>query len=124
MENRAIAKLLNETADLMEISAEDSFRIRSYRTAAGVIESYPDQMSAILKDPEKKLTDISGIGKGIAAIIEEIEERGSFERRDFAPCEGGERLGENGSLRRRGDQHSSQHPSRDFHQSVTLRGIF
>jgi DNA polymerase (family X) len=82
MENRAIAKLLLETADLMEISAEDSFRIRSYRTAAGVIEGYPEQMAAILKDPEKKLTDISGIGKGIAAVIEEIEERGSFERRD------------------------------------------
>ena len=31
MDNRAIAKLLNETADLMEIAAEDGFRIRSYR---------------------------------------------------------------------------------------------
>jgi DNA polymerase (family 10) len=82
MDNRAIAKLLTETADLMEIAGEDPFRIRSYRTAAGVIESYPEQMSAILKDPKKKLTDISGIGKGIATVIQEIEERGSFERRD------------------------------------------
>ncbi len=82
MDNRAIARLLSETADLMEIAGEDSFRIRSYRTAAGVIESYPEQMAAILKDPEKKLTDISGIGKGIATVIQEIEERGSFERRD------------------------------------------
>jgi DNA polymerase (family 10) len=82
MENRAIAKLISETADLMEISAEDPFRIRSYRTAAGVIEGYPEQVSAILKDPSKKLTDISGIGKGIASVIEEIEERGTFERRD------------------------------------------
>jgi DNA polymerase (family X) len=82
MDNRAIARLLSETADLMEIAGEDGFRIRSYRTAAGVIEGYPEQMSAILKNPEKKLTDISGIGKGIAAVIQEIEERGSFERRD------------------------------------------
>jgi len=82
MENRAIAKLISETADLMEISAEDSFRIRSYRTAAGVIEGYPEQMASILKDPAKKLTDIAGIGKGIASVIEEIEQRGSFERRD------------------------------------------
>jgi DNA polymerase (family 10) len=82
MENRAIAKLLSETADLMEISAEDPFRIRSYRTAAGVIEGYPEQLSAILKDPSKKLTDIAGIGKGIATVVAEIEERGSFERRD------------------------------------------
>src|SRR6266849_8215326 len=82
MENRAIAKLISETADLMEISAEDPFRIRSYRTAAGVIEGYPEQLSSILKDPEKKLTDIAGIGKGIAAVVVEIEERSSFERRD------------------------------------------
>ncbi len=74
--------MLSETADLMEISAEDSFRIRSYRIAAGVIEGHPEQLAVILKDPAKKLTDIAGIGKGIAAVIAEIEERGSFERRD------------------------------------------
>jgi DNA polymerase (family 10) len=82
MENRAIARLLAETADLMEIAGEDSFRIRSYRTASAVIEGYPEQLSAILKNPEKKLTDIAGIGKGIALVIQEIEQRGSFERRD------------------------------------------
>src|SRR5271170_1235333 len=82
MENRAIARLLNETADLMEIAGEDSFRIRSYRNAAGVIEGYPEQLSAILKDPERKVTDIPGIGKGIAGVLLEIEQRGSFERRD------------------------------------------
>lgn len=82
MENREIARLLWETADLMEIAGEDSFRIRSYRNAASVVEGYPDPVAAILKDPEKKVTDIPGIGKGIAAVLAEIEERGSFERRD------------------------------------------
>src|SRR5258708_9002996 len=82
MESGAMGNLISETADLMEISSEDPFRIRSYRTAAGVIEGYPEQLSSILKDPEKKLTDIAGIGKGIAAVVGEIEERGSFERRD------------------------------------------
>src|SRR5580692_11357597 len=82
MDNRAIARMLAETADLMEISSEDPFRIRSYRTAAGVIEGHPEQLAAILKDPAKKLTDIAGIGKGMASVIAEIEERGSFERRD------------------------------------------
>jgi DNA polymerase (family 10) len=82
MENRAIARLLNETADLMEIAGEDSFRIRSYRNAAGAIEGYPEQLSAILKDPERKITDIPGVGKGIASVVVEIEQRGSFERRD------------------------------------------
>ncbi|HEV1284319.1 MAG TPA: nucleotidyltransferase domain-containing protein, partial [Bryobacteraceae bacterium] len=82
MENRAIAQLLYETADLMEVAGEDSFRIRSYRNAAGVIEGHPESISSILKNPDKKVTDIPGIGKGIAAVLQEIEQRGSFERRD------------------------------------------
>jgi DNA polymerase (family X) len=82
VENRAIATLLNETADLMEVAGEDSFRIRSYRNAAGVIEGHPESISSILKNPDRKVTDIPGIGKGIAAILQEVEQRGSFERRD------------------------------------------
>jgi len=82
MDNIHIAKLLDETADLMEIAAEDSFRIRSYRNAAKTIEGHPESVASILADPARKVTDIPGIGKGIAAILAEIELRGSFERRD------------------------------------------
>jgi DNA polymerase (family 10) len=82
MENRELACLLSETADLMEIAAEDSFRIRSYRNAAGVIEGYPERLEDIAKDPERKLTDIPGIGKGIAGIVCELLERGTFDKRD------------------------------------------
>jgi DNA polymerase (family 10) len=82
MENREIVRLLTETADLMEIAGEDGFRIRSYRNAAAVIEGYPEQMSTILANPERKVTEIAGIGKGIAGVLEEIGQRGSFDRRD------------------------------------------
>ena len=82
MENREYARLLSETADLMEIAAEDSFRIRSYRNAASVIEGYPERVDDILRNPERKVTDIPGIGERIAAILQEISQRGSFERRD------------------------------------------
>ncbi len=34
MDNKAIAGILYETADLLEIDGQDSFRIRSYRNAA------------------------------------------------------------------------------------------
>ena len=83
MENREIARLLSETADLMEIAAEDPFRIRSYRNGASVIESYPERIEDILKDPQRKVTDIPGIGKGLASALQEIVTRGSFERRDL-----------------------------------------
>ncbi len=82
MENAEIARLLSETADLMEIADEDSFRIRSYRNGASVIEGYPERIEDILKDASRKVTDIAGIGKGLAAVLSEIIARGSFERRD------------------------------------------
>jgi len=83
MENREIARVLAETADLMEVAAEDGFRIRSYRNAASVIEGYPERIEDILCNPERKITDIPGIGKGIAGALGEICKRGSFDKRDL-----------------------------------------
>lgn len=82
MENREIAARLAETADLMEIAAEDGFRIRSYRNAAGIIEAYPERIEDIARNPERKLTEVSGIGKGIEAVIRELLARGTFVKRD------------------------------------------
>jgi DNA polymerase (family 10) len=82
MENKEIAQLLNETADLMEVAGEDGFRIRSYRNAASVIASHDERLQDMVRNPERKVTDIPGIGKGIAAVLAEICQRGSFERRD------------------------------------------
>jgi DNA polymerase (family 10) len=83
MENKEMARCLNETADLMEIAGEDSFRIRSYRNGATAIESYPERVADIVKNPDRKVTDIPGIGKGLAHVLTEILERGSCERRDI-----------------------------------------
>ncbi len=82
MENKEIARLLWETADLMEIAADDGFRIRSYRNGATAVEGYPERILDILRDPERKVTDIPGIGKGLSQVLAEIVERGSCERRD------------------------------------------
>jgi DNA polymerase (family X) len=82
LENREIARVLWETADLMEIAAEDSFRIRSYRNGATAVEGYPERIEEILRDPARKVTDIPGIGKGLANVLAEIVERGSCDRRD------------------------------------------
>ena len=83
MENREIARILQETADLMEIAGEDSFRIRSYRNGAAAVEGYPDPIVDILKDPGRSVTAIAGIGKGLAQALGEIAARGSCERRDL-----------------------------------------
>ncbi len=71
MDNKAIANVFYETADLMEINGDDSFRIRSYRRAAEAIEGLPQQVSTLIDEP-KKLLEIPGIGKGMAANIQEL----------------------------------------------------
>jgi DNA polymerase (family 10) len=83
MENKEIARVLWETADLMEIAGEDSFRIRSYRNGATAIEGNPERVIDILRDPNRKITEIPGIGKGLAAVLHEVVDRGSCERRDL-----------------------------------------
>src|SRR5580698_10337867 len=71
MDNKAIAGILYETADLLEIDAADSFRIRSYRNAAEAIEAQPQQIADLISEP-KKVLEIQGIGKGMLANLQEI----------------------------------------------------
>jgi DNA polymerase (family X) len=75
MDNKALAGILFETADLMEIDGQDSFRIRSYRNAAQSIEALPQQLSELIKEP-KKVLEIPGIGKGILEKLQEIFKQG------------------------------------------------
>lgn len=81
MDNRSIAQLFAETADLLEIGAGDPFRIRSYRRAAEAVESSTVQLSEIAGDI-KKLLEIPGIGKGMAANVQEIEKTGTLPLRE------------------------------------------
>ena len=71
MDNKAIAGILYETADLLEIDAADSFRIRSYRNAAQAIEALPQQIADLIAEP-KKVLEIQGIGKGMLLNLQEI----------------------------------------------------
>jgi DNA polymerase (family 10) len=71
MDNKNIASILYETADLMEIANEDSFRIRSYRRAAEALESLPYPIADIASE-DKKMLEIPGIGKGMVANLKEI----------------------------------------------------
>jgi DNA polymerase (family 10) len=74
-DNKAIANVFYETADLMEVNGDDSFRIRSYRRAAEALEALSEQVSELVKD-RKRLLEVPGIGKGMVANIEEIFREG------------------------------------------------
>src|SRR5437879_8327635 len=75
MDNKAIAGMLYETADLLEIDGQDSFRIRSYRNAAQAIEALPQQISELISEP-KKILEIPGIGKGMLTNMQEMFKEG------------------------------------------------
>src|SRR6266852_3225957 len=77
LDNRAVATILYEVGDLMEIDGDDSFRIRSYRRAAEAIESLSYPISDIVHDP-KKMLEIPGIGKAMSAHLQEIFREGKL----------------------------------------------
>src|SRR5437868_15414106 len=77
MDNKAIAGILYETADLLEIDGQDSFRIRSYRNAAEAIEALPQQISELISEPKQVLA-IPGIGKGMLANLQEMLSQGKL----------------------------------------------
>jgi DNA polymerase (family X) len=78
MDNKAIATLLYETADLLEIDGQDSFRVRSYRNAAEAIEALPQQVADLIAEP-KKILAIQGIGKGMLANLQMLFKDGRIE---------------------------------------------
>src|SRR6202048_4665821 len=75
MDNKALAGILYETADLLEIDGQDSFRIRSYRNAAQAIEALPQQIADLISEP-KKVLEIPGIGKGMLLNLQEMLKEG------------------------------------------------
>jgi len=84
MDNITLARLLDETASLLEIDGADPFRIRSYRRAAEAVEQQTTQLASLVTpdaDP-KALLAISGIGKGMAANIRDLVATGSMPLRD------------------------------------------
>jgi DNA polymerase (family 10) len=81
MDNISIARLLDETAALLEIDAADPFRIRSYRRAAEAVEQQTTQLATLAAEP-KRLLDIPGIGKGMAANIVALLTTGTLPLRE------------------------------------------
>jgi len=81
MDNINIARLLDETAALLEIDAADPFRIRSYRRAAEAVEQQTTQLATLVAEP-KLLLAIPGIGKGMAANIVDLVATGTMTLRE------------------------------------------
>ena len=73
MDNQAIARILRETADLLEIKNENPFKIRAYRNGADIAANHPHDLARL---NDEGLREIPGIGKDLAARILEIAQTG------------------------------------------------
>jgi DNA polymerase (family X) len=76
LDNLAIARILREVADLLEIKNDNAFKIRAYRNGADIAANHPHELSTL---DETGLREIPGIGKDLAARIREIAETGDAE---------------------------------------------
>jgi len=75
VENKSIADLLTEIADILDIQGENPFRVRSYRNAARTIADMGQSVRAMVQAGED-LEQIPGIGKSLQEKIEEIVSTG------------------------------------------------
>ncbi|HVA00124.1 MAG TPA: DNA polymerase/3'-5' exonuclease PolX [Terriglobia bacterium] len=79
MENREIAAVFEEIANLMKILQEDpkwTFKAAAYDRATRSLENFHERAEDLARDPRRKLTEIPGVGEDLAAKIKEIIETG------------------------------------------------
>jgi DNA polymerase (family X) len=77
MQNHEIAKILDEVADLLEVSEDNSFfRVRAYRNAARTVRDHPAPLAQM---DLKQMRELPGIGADMAAKLQSLKETGDFE---------------------------------------------
>src|ERR1700735_4323546 len=77
MDNKTVARVLRETAQLLEIDGAIIGRYRTYEKAAQLIGGLHERIEELAKD-EAKLTELPGIGENMAAHIREILQTGDY----------------------------------------------
>jgi DNA polymerase (family 10) len=70
----AVANILRELAQRMELERRDPYRARAYARAAENPSLTPEPLASLIK--QGRLTDIPGIGDRIAAVITKIHRTG------------------------------------------------
>jgi DNA polymerase (family X) len=80
MENREVARILRETAQLLEIDGAIIGRYRSYEKVAELLYSIHERVEELARDP-KKLKELPGVGDNMAEHIQEILKTGDYSLR-------------------------------------------
>jgi DNA polymerase (family 10) len=78
MSNERIARVLDDIADMIDLSGEGTFRAVTFRAAARAIRDLREPLS-IYRD-QGRLTDIEKVGPSVSAVIVELLDRGTAKR--------------------------------------------
>ncbi len=70
--NDQIADVLDQVADLLEFEGANPFRIRAYRGGSRVVRELSESVASLVAGPDRKLTDLAGIGKDLSEKIETL----------------------------------------------------
>jgi DNA polymerase (family X) len=80
MDNKTIARILRETAELLQIDGAIIGRYRSYEKAADLIGGMHESIEQMAKE-EGKLEELPGVGERMAEHIQEILKTGDYSLR-------------------------------------------
>ena len=80
MDNKEVAKILRETAHLLEIDGAIIGRYRSYEKVAELLDGLPERIEVLAQD-DAKLKALPGVGEGMAEHIREILKTGDYSLR-------------------------------------------
>lgn len=75
--NKEVARLLKDTAALIELTGGNEFRARAFSSAGRTIERLEEPVGTLAE--ENRLAELRGIGSGLAEQIEEILDHGTFD---------------------------------------------
>lgn len=74
LQPREVAWILAQIGVLMELNGRDPFRARAFASAARALEGTDADLVALAS--EDRLTELKGIGQGLASVVREIVETG------------------------------------------------
>ena len=77
MNNKQIARVFQDIADLLELKGENPFKIRAYQKAARSIEHLPMEVEQLAA--EGRLKEVPGVGEAITRKITELATTGKLE---------------------------------------------
>src|ERR1700676_4413222 len=80
MDNKTIARILRQTAQLLEIDGAIIGRYRTYEKAAELIAALPDSIAVLCTQPDK-LKELPGIGDRMVEHLKEIVDTGDYSLR-------------------------------------------